>query len=1473
MPPKSDDGGLFSGAHSSFIYAFFAIFFFVANMLFLNLFIALLLDFDLMGSEDMAVSDRDLLLFKKFWCDNATGKADFASGRLPEKRTIHSAIHLHELKDFVLGAKDFDVGTFSMMPGADRFYFNRVLYELKKSPEDVVDSARGVIVHTIPFFELLYALCHIRFSSSCLSLAEEVEKSLEMVDYIENHAAQVIQVGARAFCARRSVNIAGDHAPPGSVWPLGIMHHTEDIVPIPYPKKNITRCNNCTLLNHGDYMWCVCEDKLAFKGVGLMEESMDEVQARSPRKLSPYKRRWDIGVNCALLFELHSLIETERLTPEHLVAQEFDRQAAQDRKKQAGVIGMIAAKTTSTNPLTACLTRGMRKREEKIEMLVLRGKHLMGVEDWGGAMKHFSEALDLDTEEFETITMMKEECERRHRTAEAIRKRDTLQSQNRKALVKSKDSMGKSMDVESADSDLDQAPLIAAVRAVFSLPQTTVVTTFSHMGTKENRLVVDPNDFLKGLIELANLTRSTLSRNQMEVLMRALDQMPCSDYPGGCINYRAFAEMVSNLQSLHRFCDAVVDEGVVLKAEIRKKRKGGKKGGTQGRGNSGDASHSMFLGSDLMLSSMDMVMSQDSMQGGSSLDDNQDSEEEEDETDTSRFYCPLTKELMADPVLACDGYSYERYAFLEYWSDHGQTVQQLEKRMSPVTGEIMQTGESEPNHDLRKEIAAWGEAVEARAKRKQEKSLTLKQRTRLLREQSEDLLGAPDSQADLRDARLEPPPPPRLTNSILASGDKQLRERVAFGAFGQSANERDFDEDLESYQKFSNPLTREESSSHLVTPTGDADEPAPFEREPLSIASLKSSDEGGSQDGRHVQSNPMLLSADSSKSDEGTQFEVEETKRSKKIRKKKKDKKAGGKLSKLNPLASLAKQSDPEVIAQYKALQNTPCHEEEGLGSETLLAGIYAGDVISIIDRVRVDGTIRVQSERGWASVATPDGELQLELIDESTYLYNPQKAVNLRGECDHQSKKISFLLKGVDAVATEHVEISTEIENGEFRVDVWVKCDDGKGIVGWASLKDEDGNVQLKIVDKFDELRFHLRKLSLEALIRQALNIDADRKAVKKAISYNRCIDPRSALVEIIKHLYETTVPVLDLKELPPGWDGSETGRLAEGERVRVNATAGLHGDTSAIKADVKALHDRLGYVVYELPLRGLHGSYEVKIDRIGRSVVLPRENLIKIEDEKANKGLFTAVLLNDVQNLRKLLERTEKPSDALDKTGAPIPRLLESQAEDDSDKWRAEPGVLRVVETVNTNDRDFAREYFNKTLYEVACLKAAEQHELLAVKQLLMEKMLLKAVVEDDVQTVNGLLEDDDQLYMLPMLRTSCSTSGPWGTNPPTSVLALARQIWKDGGYGHHGGMANTMEAAEHLGGKCWLHLSKRFQDEFAEEFDLQIHTLERIHQMHSALTKRTMKKRFSTKAGGTAASEEQTERMLAWKSREFS
>lgn len=1471
------------------IYAFFVVFFFVANMMFLNLFIALLLDFDLMGSEDMAVSDTDILLFKKFWCDNETGKGDIASGRLAQRRTIHSAIHLHELKDFVMGAADRNVGTFSMMPRLDAFYFNRVLYELKKSQEDVVASESGLAVHTIQFFDLLYALCHIRFSSSCLSLAEEVQRSLEMVEYIENHAAKVIQVGARAFCARRSVNNSGQHSPPGCVWPVENKSEDVHMVAMPHADEDIGRCQVCTLPNQGNYMWCNCAARDFSKEIELMGLGDLEEQQRSPRSNSVYKLQWDVSVNCALLFELHSLIQTERLTPEHLVAAEFDRQTAKDRKKQTGFAGMITANTNSENRLTLCLTRGMRQREEKIEMLQLRGQRLMRDQDWQGAATLFADTLDLDPDNFEEVMRWKEECERKHRTVEAKSRKQFQQRENRHALVLSKDRMGKSMDTKTVDSDLDQAPLIAAVRAVFSLPYTTVVTNFSHMATKEDRRLVEPRDFMKGLVELASTSRSTLTRNQIEALMRTIDRMPCSNNKGGNVHYRTFADMVCNRESLNKFCDAVVYEGVVLKGDKRKLRKGKK-----GKGTDSDDKNSMF-GSVLMMTSLDIVMSQDSMQGGSSLDEEQQSDEEV--VDWTRFYCPLTKQLMVDPVIASDGHSYERYAFADYWSDHGQTVQALEKRMSPVTGELLTSEVTEPNHALRKEIAAWKTSEELRQEKQSEKQASIQERTKRLRQESDDM-------EDL-DVTTSLEPPSMFAGSFASRETKEGPGKKLWGV-GWDTKELDFDEHKESFQKFSNPMEDFKATANpLVFPTGDAADPGPFEteRRNVSLAVFKRSgsrdgdrntssrDSTGSQDGsdsKQVHANPMkhsmTFSSDSSNSADGPyipHFEIElgearRTSSKKTGRGKDKGKKTGGKLAKLNPL-SMLKQTEPEVIAKYKALHNTPCYEAASLESEMTLGGVYTGDVISVTARVRTDGTIRVQSDRGWASVADPDGELNLELVDEPEYWYLSLTSISLRETPDQKSTKVSFLLKDTENVALTHKEIETEIENGEVKIDVWLEFDDGKGNVGWASLKNEEDELQLRPADPFDELRFQLRKLSLEALIRQAVSIKISKKQVAKATNFNRCVDPRNALIEMIKDLYEVTSPVLDLKELPPGWDGSETGRLAEGERVKVNAfgALGLRGkdaDIDQLGADVKALHDKRGYVLYELPLRGLHGSYEVKIDRIRRTVVLPRENLIRQEDEKANKGLFSAVLANDLSNLRKLLERVERPSDALDRSGVLIPRVVETQTDDKSDLWRAEPGVLRVVNSVNTNDRDFDRDFFDKTLFEVACIKAAEQHEPLSVKLMLMQKLLIKAVVCDDLDTTMALVEEDDQLYTLDMLRTACSTNGPWATDPPTAVMALARRIWKVGGYGHHGGMANTFEAAEHLGGRCWLYLSKTFNEEFAEEFDPEVHTLEKLQQTHGALSSKAMKRRFGAKEGVTA-SEEQTERMLEWKLREFS
>ena len=57
------------------------------------------------------------------------------------------------------------------------------------------------------------------------------------------------------------------------------------------------------------------------------------------------------------------------------------------------------------------------------------------------------------------------------------------------------------------------------------------------------------------------------------------------------------------------------------------------------------------------------------------------------------FECPITSELMHDPVIADDGHSYERTA-IESWFGTGN-------RTSPVTGKALPTQRLHPNHALR----------------------------------------------------------------------------------------------------------------------------------------------------------------------------------------------------------------------------------------------------------------------------------------------------------------------------------------------------------------------------------------------------------------------------------------------------------------------------------------------------------------------------------------------------------------------------------------------------------------------------------------------------------------------------------------------------------------------------------------------------------------------------------------------------
>lgn len=69
------------------------------------------------------------------------------------------------------------------------------------------------------------------------------------------------------------------------------------------------------------------------------------------------------------------------------------------------------------------------------------------------------------------------------------------------------------------------------------------------------------------------------------------------------------------------------------------------------------------------------------------------------------FVCPITMELMTDPVIAMDGHSYERAAIVQWL--------QTNKR-SPMTNEPLRSKVVLPNFNLRKLIADAADRLVAR---------------------------------------------------------------------------------------------------------------------------------------------------------------------------------------------------------------------------------------------------------------------------------------------------------------------------------------------------------------------------------------------------------------------------------------------------------------------------------------------------------------------------------------------------------------------------------------------------------------------------------------------------------------------------------------------------------------------------------------------------------------------------------------
>ena len=71
------------------------------------------------------------------------------------------------------------------------------------------------------------------------------------------------------------------------------------------------------------------------------------------------------------------------------------------------------------------------------------------------------------------------------------------------------------------------------------------------------------------------------------------------------------------------------------------------------------------------------------------------------------YICPITQDVMIDPVIATDGHTYERAAIAK-WFEGG-------KRTSPKTGEELKATTLLPNHLVRRLIIEWHETHSSRA--------------------------------------------------------------------------------------------------------------------------------------------------------------------------------------------------------------------------------------------------------------------------------------------------------------------------------------------------------------------------------------------------------------------------------------------------------------------------------------------------------------------------------------------------------------------------------------------------------------------------------------------------------------------------------------------------------------------------------------------------------------------------------------
>ena len=90
------------------------------------------------------------------------------------------------------------------------------------------------------------------------------------------------------------------------------------------------------------------------------------------------------------------------------------------------------------------------------------------------------------------------------------------------------------------------------------------------------------------------------------------------------------------------------------------------------------------------------------------------SEDEDSYSDApNEFLCPITQGIMEDPVITCDGHTYEKEAISEWLEDHDK---------SPLTNLTLETKRLIPNVALRSAIDEYKEKCKATHKKKREEA-------------------------------------------------------------------------------------------------------------------------------------------------------------------------------------------------------------------------------------------------------------------------------------------------------------------------------------------------------------------------------------------------------------------------------------------------------------------------------------------------------------------------------------------------------------------------------------------------------------------------------------------------------------------------------------------------------------------------------------------------------------------------------